>query len=127
MSTPTGSPVYLTTMEGEVVTVTTFKEAPSSPTPTTSRTLMPPPAEPLRRRKPIRRNKRTPYWSYLTHSREIRTRLLRYTPEDVGEIDCPNMLDTIFRIYFYKFSKPRSTAEWLYCTAMIHALASKCQ
>ena len=118
MSTPPGSPVSLDTAEGEV-TVTVIRESPSSPT------CMPPPPAP---RRPSRlRRRRGPYWRNLHLSGNIRTQFLQYTPEDVAEIDDLATIDRVFKIYFYKYSRPRSMQEWLYCTAMMNAVAVKCE
>lgn len=117
MSTPPGSPVTLTHL-GDEVTVTLFRDPPASP-PSPDSEAMQPPAAPLRR---VQR-RRGPYWRNLRH--KIHTRFLKYTPEDIAEIDDPRTLERIFKQYFFKSAKPSSTAEYLYCSAMMHALCTK--
>ena len=118
MSTPPGSPITLEHL-GEVVTITLFTVPPASPPSPDSEAMPPPPGAPRKRR--IRRS--APYWQNLRH--QCRRRFQRYTPEDIREIDDIHTLERLFKMYFFKHSKPASMAEWLYCSAMINSLCEK--
>ena len=59
-----------------------------------------------------------PLWKYLREGGRVRRKVGYYTPEDVAEIDCIEMLRHLYKIYTYPASQPQTHDEWVYFNIM---------
>ena len=65
-----------------------------------------------------------PYWRVLAESGFVRQKYLRYTPEDVAEIDCIDMLDTL-REWYFPASQPHNDFEADYLQLVLDAVNNR--
>ena len=79
-----------------------------------------------RQRRPPQRlfEERKPEWQVLQESGWVRAKFLRYTPEDVKEIDDYDTLMTIRDLYF-PASQPHNVFELTYCELVRDAIDAK--
>lgn len=74
---------------------------------------------------PDRMRREAPFWQTLRASDRVRAKFAYYTPEDVREIDCPDTLRKIYKLYACPASQPHSPEEWAYCSLMASALFAR--
>ena len=88
-----------------------------------------PPNAPQKKRQRRQRlfeeeEERKPEWRVLMESGWVRPKFLRYTPEDVEEIEEYDTLMTLRDLYF-PASQPQNLFEMTYCTLLREAIDAK--